>query len=554
MLRVTLAQRLLVAIGILTVATTATLGFGVREAWRRTEEERFKQQFGQAFERLEKDLQAQVRDLPALIDPVCAHDPLVDSALVGLKRGDIDERRLSLSLRVPELMKALRLDELVLISSDGEILGAGQEGLVGKRDPDLAKLLSQPSAVADVRTTRSPLAVEAHCTLPASGKKPFVGLYAARHVGSLFDEVGRTYGVHLSLSKPAQVGDDMVESTRVPELGGMTIVATQSRVPLHRALQQLDWTILALGGVTLGVALVLAMLLSRGLARPIVSLSRQARAVATGDPKPVQGGGSRELDEFAEAFNKAIADLVALRKRLAASERIAAQREIARRVAHEIKNPLAPIRAAVETLRRLRARDDPAFDEYFDEATRTVLDEVARISNIVSEFTRFARMPPPKPAPFDVVEAVRKVVALHAGGAARLELAARPCPVLNADRDQVIQVVTNLIQNAIDAAKDSGEPRVDVEVFPRGADEIAICVSDNGPGLAPEMRDRLFQPYATTKPQGTGLGLSIVQRIVVEHGGEIGYADRAGGGAEFTVVLPVAGPPVTAEVTPLSVR
>ena len=119
--------------------------------------------------------------------------------------------------------------------------------------------------------------------------------------------------------------------------------------------------------------------------------------------------GPRELVEAAEAFNQAIADLSALRKRLAATERIAARREIARRVAHEIKNPLAPIRAAVETLRRLRARNDPAFDEYFDEATRTVLDEVSRISNIVQEFTRFARLPPPNPAPIDIVEAEAEV-------------------------------------------------------------------------------------------------------------------------------------------------
>lgn len=554
MLRVTLAQRLLVAIGILTVATTATLGFGVREAWRRTEEARFKEQFALAFDRLKIEMQSQARDLPALIDPVCAHDPLLDSALVGLKRGDLDERRLSLSLRVPELMKALRLDELVLVTSDGEILGAGQEGLVGKRDPKLAELLRRPSPLADVRTATPPLAVEAHCTLPENGRQPFVGLYAARHVASLFDDVGRSYGVTLSLSRPAQTADDMVESTRVPELGGMTIIATKSRVPLHRALERLDWTILLLGGVTLGAALVLAMLLSRGLARPIVSLSRQAREVVTGDPKPVQSGGGKELEEFAESFNKAIADLVALRKRLAASERIAAQREIARRVAHEIKNPLAPIRAAVETLRRLHARNDPAFEEYFDEATRTVLDEVARISNIVTEFTRFARMPAPSPSPFDAVEAVRKVVALHAAGEVRVTLSAAACPELNADRDQVIQVVTNLIQNAIDAARASPSPQVDVEVAPRDRSELLIRVSDNGPGLAPEMRGRLFQPYATTKPEGTGLGLSIVQRIVVEHGGEISYADRPRGGAVFTVVLPLAGPPTTAEVTPLSVR
>jgi nitrogen fixation/metabolism regulation signal transduction histidine kinase len=312
--------------------------------------------------------------------------------------------------------------------------------------------------------------------------------------------------------------------------------------------------VLAIGGATFVASLLFAWLLARGLAGPVVELSRQAREVAQGEPKPVRARGGRELVEFAEAFNRAILDLAAARKRLAATERIAARREIARRVAHEIKNPLAPIQAAVETLRRLRARGDPAFDEYFDEATRTVLDEVARISNIVGEFTRFARLPPPHPAPMDPVETVRKVVQLHAADGRAIDFVAAPCPTIQADRDQVVQIVTNLVQNALDAAASVPEPRVFVAVRPAGRDAVAIVVRDNGPGVAPEMVERLFEPYATTKPHGTGLGLAIVQRIVVEHGGEIAYAPAPGGGAEFSVTLPVSGPTLLAEpptATPL---
>jgi len=544
---VTLAQRLLVAIGILTIATTAALGFGVREAWRRTEEQRFREQFELVKQRLQKELRSQMVDLPALIDPVCDHDPLVDSALVGLKRGDLDARRLSLSLRIPELRKALRLDELLLVTNRGEILGAGQEGLVGKRDPKLLARMRAPGETASLRTSESPLAVEAHCTRPADGRGPWVGLYAARHVQSLFDEIGRSYGVKLSLSRPTDDKNAMLAPMRLPELGGMTVIASRSRVPLHRALEQLDWTILLIGGAVFGAALLVAMLMSRGLARPIVNLSRQARAVITGEPKPVEGGGGRELEEFADSFNKAIADLVALRKRLAATERIAARREVARRVAHEIKNPLAPIRAAVETLRRLRARDDPAFEEYFDEATRTVLDEVARISNIVTQFTRFARLPPPEPAPMDIVETVRKVVGLHSSSGVAVSLETQTCPTIVADRDQIVQLLTNLLVNGIDAASAAEKPKVEVELGPGARDTVELVIRDNGPGVPPEMRDRLFEPYATSKPEGTGLGLAIAERIAVEHGGDIVYSDTPGGGAVFTVSLPVAGPALLAE-------
>jgi nitrogen fixation/metabolism regulation signal transduction histidine kinase len=313
-------------------------------------------------------------------------------------------------------------------------------------------------------------------------------------------------------------------------------------VPLLSALEDLDVTIALIGVGTLLAALALSLVLSKSLSKPLVELAREAGAIAQGEPKPVAVRGATEIRAFADSFNRAIADLTALRKRLAATERIAARREIARRVAHEIKNPLAPIRAAVETLRRLHARKDPAFEEYFDEATRTVLGEVQRIAHIVSEFTRFARLPAPNPVPFEIVEAVRAVANLHSANGASVTFSSAACPEVNADRDQVVQLITNLIQNAQYAAESEPEPRVLVDVRPADAGNVRIVVSDNGPGLTPEMRARLFEPYATNKPGGTGLGLAIAQRIAIEHGGEITYADSAHGGATFTVELPVAGP------------
>jgi nitrogen fixation/metabolism regulation signal transduction histidine kinase len=262
-----------------------------------------------------------------------------------------------------------------------------------------------------------------------------------------------------------------------------------------------------------------------------------------GEPRPIEARGPREVVEAAAAFNRAIADLSSLRRRLAASERIAAWRETARHVAHEIKNPLAPIRAAIETLRRLRARNDPAFDEYFDEATRTALDEVGRINHIVSEFTRFARLPPPNPTDIDLVDVVRSVIGLHSslGPEIRFEHADRL--IVRADRDQVVQVMTNLLQNALDAVTGRPLPRVEVEVRPAPVGNAEIVVRDNGPGVPEALRSGLFQPYATTKAHGTGLGLAIAQRLVAEHGGEIDYRDANDGGAEFRILLPVRGPP-----------
>ncbi|MCC6215333.1 MAG: GHKL domain-containing protein [Polyangiaceae bacterium] len=308
--------------------------------------------------------------------------------------------------------------------------------------------------------------------------------------------------------------------------------------------------VFALGGLGVAVAIgrVVVARASRRCRAELDDLAARVRAAAAGEPpRALAGPPSPEVAELVRAFELAVADLTALRRRLAAIERIAARREIARRVAHEIKNPLVPIRAAVETLRRLKARGDPAFDDYFDEASRTVLEEVGRIASIVTEFTQFSRLPAPDPRPLELVEAVRGVVGLHAGGDVVVELVAEPCPIVHADRDQMVQVVTNLVQNALDAARERPAPRVRVEVRPAGAARVALSVTDTGPGVAPEMRERLFEPYATTKPAGTGLGLAIVHRIVLEHGGDITYTDAPGGGARFELVLPTAGPALLAE-------
>jgi signal transduction histidine kinase len=547
MRRVTLAQRLLLAIAAVTITTAVLSGVAVREAWRRAEEASFQREFRAAKELLASELAATPEEIKLLVAPVCEHDPIVDSALVGLRAGDLDARRLSISLRVPELAKAFQLDELVLLDSHGDVIGAHGAGAAGRRDPVLAARVAR--AGPPLLRAAAPLAIEFGCR--RDDGKLWVGLYAARHLDPLLARVGNAFHFTLAHGTPLPDPNLLSEALDLPELAKVPLSVSRPRLPLLGALDKLDTTLVAIGGITLAVALLVAFLLARGMARPIVQMSLEAREVVHGEPKPVKPGGGRELVEFAEAFNRAIADLVQLRRRLAVTERIAARREIARRVAHEIKNPLAPIRAAVETLRRLRARSDPAFDEYFDEATRTVLDEVLRISNIVSEFTRFARLPPPQPAPTDLAEVARSVVGLHAASGAPLVLTGESALELVADRDQMVQVLTNLVQNALDAVRGVPEPRVTVELV-RVGERARLSVRDNGPGFPLELRKRLFEPYLTTKPEGTGLGLAIVERIVVEHGGDLSAEHPGQGGAVLVVELPLSGPTLLPDPGPPS--
>jgi two-component system, NtrC family, nitrogen regulation sensor histidine kinase NtrY len=538
---VTLAMRLMLAIGLSAMVTTLTLGIAVREAWRGTEERRFEEAFRAGAGRLQAELERGLEALPSLVDPLCAHDPVIDGVLVDLRSGRLDAgRRLAIGLRVPELMRALRLDELTLVTLDGEILGAGHDpARVGVVDAELARRLRGDPAQALARPEPTP-AIEAHCLrrLGAHG----VGLVGARHLSSLLDDVRGEADIRFRLAEAPPRDDVMTRAVLLPQMPEVAIVALRSRTPLERALTELDETLLGLGVGTLTLALLVVWLIARGLARPIVALSAEARRVVSGDLSPVRGRGGRELVELAASFNQALADLASLRKRLATTERIAARREIARRVAHEIKNPLMPIRAAVETLRRLRARGDPAFDAYFDEASRTVLDEVSRITRIVQEFTDFARLPPPEPEALDVVALVEGVVALHRSLGAHIDIRAEALPAVHSDRDQLVQVATNLLQNALDATRDLPDPRIVVELASAGTAHVTLSVRDNGPGVSAEQREHLFEPYATTKAGGTGLGLAIAQRIAIEHGGDLEYRPAPEGGAEFRLTLPISGP------------
>ncbi len=330
----------------------------------------------------------------------------------------------------------------------------------------------------------------------------------------------------------------------------------RSTKALDENLHDVDRTVGLYAAISAFVAFIVAIFLARSLGRPLSVLATEAGKVASGEARPLKARGSGEVTELATAFDRMIQDLAVTRRRLAAASRVAAWREVARRVAHEVKNPLAPIRAAVETLRRLRARDDPRFDEYFDEATRTVLDEVHRIANIVTEFTRFARLPQPRPQDVDVEEVAKHVVQVHKAAAGDVPLAfsaQRSAPTIRADRDQVIQVLTNLVQNALEAVKDVPGGAVSVSTDTDGH-YAAFSVADNGPGIAPEIAGRLFEPYATTKSTGTGLGLAIAQRIALEHNGELSYIGPSanGKGAVFRLLLPVEGPPPTSESPPAS--
>jgi nitrogen fixation/metabolism regulation signal transduction histidine kinase len=290
--------------------------------------------------------------------------------------------------------------------------------------------------------------------------------------------------------------------------------------------------------------LILAILLSSWAAtrvtRPVEALARAAREVALGNwNATVRVKTQDEIGELAESFNRMTRDLLAQRERLVQAERVAAWRELARRLAHELKNPLFPLQLTVENLLKAREHGQHQFDETFHESAATLLSEISNLKNIIGKFSDFSKMPQPHFESVEVRELCESVIKLHqaqlmkAGVSCNLEVSASKA--IAADPELLHRALSNLILNAIDAMPTGGSLTMRAK---EQADSIRLEIADTGSGLAPEESAQLFTPYYTSKPHGTGLGLAIVQSIVSDHGGRISAVSKPGGGTTFIIELP----------------
>jgi two-component system, NtrC family, nitrogen regulation sensor histidine kinase NtrY len=222
------------------------------------------------------------------------------------------------------------------------------------------------------------------------------------------------------------------------------------------------------------------------------------------------------------------------------AQKVAAWREVARRLAHEIKNPLTPIQLCAERLRRHFAGAVPATRALVDECTETIVGEVESLKGLVDEFSQFARMPSPRTVPTDLPRLIADTIALYNGifSAVRIDERFAPAlPLVRLDPEQIRRVIINLVDNAIEAMDRSGRIMVETQLDAANA-IVRVIVADDGPGISPGERDKLFLPYYSTKRRGSGLGLAIVRRIIAEHGGNIDVGDNTPRGTRFTIELP----------------
>ena len=302
-------------------------------------------------------------------------------------------------------------------------------------------------------------------------------------------------------------------------------------------------------------ALAVGVVISRRVTRRVSLVAEATERVGRGDlAVQVDTVVDDEIGDLTKAFNAMVRDLRESRGRIEYLQRISAWQEFARRLAHEIKNPLTPIQLAMQEVHKRYPGDDAGYQKRLNEAAAIVEEEVATLRRLVSEFSAFARLPEASLEPADLGELLREVTRafpamleeLHAAG--RVEIlcapATEPLPV-DVDAMMLKRALDNLVRNAVQAHLHASEQAATPALghvwvsARRHADQIELVVEDDGPGIAEPDRARVFDPYYTTKSEGTGLGLAIVKKVVLEHHGRIECLARsAGSGVRFAILLP----------------
>jgi signal transduction histidine kinase len=323
---------------------------------------------------------------------------------------------------------------------------------------------------------------------------------------------------------------------------GMFLIGSSHR-ELARLVNTIQWIGLAAAAIGILFGIALSYWVSRQVTRPVKELVEGARTVTKGDwNAQVKVSSKDEIGELADAFNAMTHQLIDQRDRLVQAERVAAWRELARRLAHELKNPLFPLQITIENLQRAKEQAPEQFEEVFRESTGALLTQLSNLKTIIGRFSDFAKMPQPQMETVDLNALIQETVQLldaqfkapgHPAIKADLQLDASLGPI-KADPIQMQRVLQNLLLNAVDAMPQGGTMTLSTR---KDNGFTRLEISDTGEGLTKEECSRLFTPYYTTKQHGTGLGLAIVQSVISDHGAKISVESEPGKGTTFQIVF-----------------
>jgi len=292
-------------------------------------------------------------------------------------------------------------------------------------------------------------------------------------------------------------------------------------------------------------SLIVAMIISNKLTKPLLQIETSLKGIQLGRMNAkLDYSGDDEIGRLAKEYNKKVDELAESAELLARSERESAWQEMARQVAHEINNPLTPMKLSIQYLQRIKEKGDENFGDYFNRVTRTLVEQIDALSLIASSFSDFARMPGIRDELIDLNQILKEVVLLFENmvnvSVTFMTPSEDPVMVI-ADKDQFRRAIINLINNGMQAIRQDVRGILQVTLS-KDEESALITVTDNGTGITIESQHRLFEPSFTTKSGGMGLGLAITKRIIENCRGEIWFESSPETGTTFFVKLPLAKP------------
>jgi two-component system nitrogen regulation sensor histidine kinase NtrY len=586
---VSLRQKLLLVFSLTVVLAVAVVAWIVSLRTRQAFTEADQKHTAVLVKQFRHEFDGHAQDVAARIDQLAASDRLVRIAY-DLARTDAD-----LSPYLAEaaaLAKDYQLDYLEILLPDGTIVSSAQWPARFGYKEDLRYSARQTSFLKKEELSDGNSAIGLFALRKVQGVEPAIYVLGGKRLDHDFlanlataaDTQVLLYPVLASSFNPQQLvsatdnGDagaryssiieqaiasgqeqhsliyltdrreDSVDATAMPlKTSNGDVLAVLIVANSRRGLVELQQHIRAIGYGVAGVGILLAIAASlwitSRISRPIEQLAAAAAEVAAGNwETQVAISSHDEVGELAGSFNHMTQQLSEQRERLVQSERVAAWRELARRLAHELKNPLFPLQLTVENL--VRARELPAadFDDIFRECTATLTTEITNLKTVIARFNDFSKMPRPQLQEVNVRELLQRISALY-----EPVLEQRQPPIafrskvsdenltVSADPDLLHRALSNLVLNAMDAMPGGGTLTMEAG---REDSWVELRVSDTGSGMTEEESQRLFTPYYTTKQHGTGLGLAIVQSVVSDHQGTIRVESQPGSGTTFVIELP----------------
>ncbi len=325
------------------------------------------------------------------------------------------------------------------------------------------------------------------------------------------------------------------------ELAIINLPYFAKQAEMRQEITSLTLTVLNIFMLLVLVGFFIAVALSNRIARPLEAVRVSMRKLdLSGNPEPIAYDGKDELGDLVREYNRVIAELAESAKQLAQTERESAWREMARQIAHEIKNPLTPMKLSIQHVMRMKKDSKPGWEDKVDDLSKSLMEQIDTLALTASEFSNFAKLSKAEQAKVNIPTLLCEQLTLFAGYeniTINLNVSDSDIVVMGY-REQLQRVFTNLIKNAIQAI---GEQQGVIDIDVTKSDKTCtVRIEDNGHGISPEKQKYLFQPNFTTKSGGTGLGLAISRNIIENIGGTISFKSAVKGGAIFTVTIPLA--------------